>query len=152
MEEERKGEGVRMEQARKEEMMAMFSQLREETSIRTSEGEEARRKYQERKELQSEKLRALGNFVEGVELLGYLGKFDRTIEDCRIPKDTWLERLFPRLPERLCARVDSVREGDDYREVKRVLLKAMGETTLTHGYKLFELKGEGLKAKRLLEK
>ncbi len=129
LEEARREDRVRMEEARKEEMMAMFCQFREETSVRTSEGEEARRRYQERKELQTEKLKALGNYTENVELSGYLGKFERIMEDCRISRDTWLERLFPRLPERLCARVESTGEGGDYGEVKRVLLKAMGETT-----------------------
>ncbi len=143
----RRAELERAEEARKEELMAMFSQLREETSVRASEGLEAKRRYQEKKELQMEKLRALGNYTEKVELLGYLGKFERIMTDCEISKDTWVERLFPRLPERLCARVESAREGDDYEEVKRVLLKAMGETTLTYGYRMFDLTGESMKAK-----
>ncbi len=145
--EARRAEVERVEEARKEEMMAMFSQLKEESALRMSEGEETRRRYQEKKELQAEKLKALGNYTEKVELLGYLGKFERIMTDCGIRKDTWVERLFPRLPERLCARVESAREGDDYEEVKRVLLKAMGETTLTYGYRMFDLTGESLKAK-----
>ncbi len=37
--------------------------------------------------------------------------------------------------------------GGDYEAVKSVLLKAVGETSLTYGHQLFELSGEFLKAK-----
>lgn len=60
----------------------------------------------------------------------------------------WSERLFPRLPERLCAWVQSAREkGAGYEEVKKILLKSVGETALTYGHQLFEVTKEALKHK-----
>ncbi len=38
-------------------------------------------------------------------------------------------------------------EGRDYDAVWRVLLKTVGETTLTYGHQLYELTGEYLKTK-----
>ncbi len=38
-------------------------------------------------------------------------------------------------------------QGGDYEAVKSVLLKAVGETSLTYGHQLFELSGEFMKAK-----
>ncbi len=90
----------------------------------------------------------LGTYKEGVELLGFLGKFERIMGECRIDNGEWAQRLFPHLPEQLCTRIAGVRdEGRDYDAVKRVLLKAVGETTLTYGHQLFELTGEYLKTK-----
>ncbi len=42
-------------------------------------------------------------------------------------------------------------DGADYDEVKRVLLKTVGETSLTYGHQLFELTGEALKTKSVSE-
>ncbi len=52
------------------------------------------------------------------------------------------ERLFPRLTEKLCARLASVREERaTYSVVKSALLKTMGETSLTYGTQLFDGRG-----------
>ncbi len=152
-----------VENARRLDMVEMFRQLKEEESRRRVEEdaqrrrdeEESRRRrkaeeeeLREKRDLQQEKLKVLGSYKEGVKLLGYLNMFERIMHECKFDRGGWNERLFPRLPERLCTRIAGVRdEGASYDEVKRVLLKAVGETTLTYGHQLFELTGEALKAK-----
>ena len=102
----------------------------------------------EKKEIQQEKLKGLGVYKEATELTAYLEKFERIMRECGVTKREWSERLFPRLTERLCARIAQVRdEGADYEVVKNVLLKAVGETALTYGTQLFEWTGESLKSK-----
>ncbi len=128
--------------------------LEDEAKRRSEEDEYRRRRKQEDdelrdlRELRQEKLKMLGNYKENSEMLGYLQKFERIMKECRIDVGEWEERLFPRLPERLCARISGVRdEGGSYDDVKLLLLKAVGETSLTYGHQLFELTGESLKAK-----
>ncbi len=149
--------------ARRLDMVEMFRQLKEEESRRRFEEDAQRRRNEEesrrrrkaeeeelreKRDLQQEKLKVLGSYKEGVELLGYLNKFERIMHECKFDRGGWNERLFPRLPERLCTRIAGVRdEGASYDEVKRVLLKDVGEMTLTYGHQLFELTGEALKAK-----
>ncbi len=112
---------------------------------RRREEEELRR---DKRELQRDKLKTLGSYKESTELASYLEKFERIMKECGIKEEGWSERLFPRLPERLCSRVASVRdEGAGYEEVKGVLLKSVGETALTYGHQLFELSGEVIKHK-----
>ncbi len=142
------------EEARRADMMELFRQLkeeehgrrREENDERRRDDEENRRRQRkeedeqrEKRELQQEKLKVLGVYKEGVELMSYLDKFERIMRECKIERCDWAERLFPRLRERLCARIAGVRDdGGEYDTVKGVLLKAVGETTLTYGHQLFE--------------
>ncbi len=56
----------------------------------------------------------LGVYNESEELLGYLDKFERILRECKINRAEWAERLFPRLPERLCTRVAGVRDNEGY--------------------------------------
>ncbi len=90
----------------------------------------------------------MGSYKEGTELVDYLNKFKRVMRESEVEEAGWSEKLFPRLPERLCARVSSIREEDTgYEELKRVLLKSVGETSLTYGHQLFEVTGESVKQK-----
>ncbi len=59
-------------------------------------------------------------------MTAYLGKFKMTMRECEIEEGAWPERLFPRLTEKLCARLASVREERaTYGVVKSALLKTM---------------------------
>ena len=137
LEEERRGEA---EEARKRE----WERKRDEENARRQEDNLRR----DRRELIQEKLKAMGSYREGTELVDYLGKFERIMKESGVGEEGWTERLFPRLPEGLCARISSVRERDaGYEEVKKVLLKSVGETPLTYGHQLFELTGEVVKQK-----
>ncbi len=76
-----------------------------------------------------EKLKGLGVYKEGSELGAYLGKFERIMREGKVSESDWGERLYPRLPETLCMRVAQARDSDEeYGEIKRILLKATGET------------------------
>ena len=100
----------------------------------------------EKRELMQEKLKGLGSYKDGSELGAYMEKFERIMRENKVEKD-WAERLYPRLPERLCVRVAQVRdEGVEYCEVKRVLLKAAGETAITYGNQLFEASSDTFKS------
>ncbi len=121
-----------------------FRERREQEEVRRRE-ESLRR---DRRELLQEKLKSMGSYKEGTELVDYLNKFERVMRESEVEEAGWSERLFPRLPERLCARVSSIREeGTGYEELKRVLLKSVGETSLTYGHQLFEVTGESVKQK-----
>ncbi len=86
-----------------------------------------------------EKLKGLGVYKYGSELGAYLEKFERIMREGEIEDKFWAERLYPRLPERLCVRVAQLRDdGSVYAEVKGVLLKAAGETAITYGNQLFD--------------
>ncbi len=61
----------------------------------------------------------------------------------KVSENDWGERLYPRLPETLCMRVAQARDNEDeYGEIKRILLKAMGETAITYGNQLLEANGD----------
>ncbi len=151
------------DKARRLEMLEIVGRLKESEEERRREDEARRRERDEdsrvrrlgeeaeqrdKRELQAEKLKILGSYKEGTEMLGYLSKFERIMSECKIKESQWAERLFPRLPERLCNRIAGVRDdGGSYEVVKGVLLKAIGETSLTYGHQLFELTGESLKMK-----
>ncbi len=155
------------EKVRQRELIEMMVRIREGEDVRRREDEARRREREddsrtrrlqeeaeqrERRDLQAEKLKVLGVYKEGTEMLGYLNKFERIMSECGIDKGMWAERLFPRLPERLCSRIAGVKdEGGSYAEVKGVLLKAVGETNLSYGHQLFELTGEALKTKSASE-
>ncbi len=86
--------------------------------------------------------------MTGNELTAYLIKFERIMKECEIMKGDWADRLFARLPDKLCERVAELRdEGADYDKVKRVLLRAVGETAITYGAKLLEITMESSKHK-----
>ncbi len=78
-------------------------------------------------------------YKDGSELGAYLEKFERIMREGEIEDKFWAERLYPRLPERLCVRVAQLRDDRSvYAEVKGVLLKAAGETAITYGNQLFD--------------
>ncbi len=113
----------------------------EEERRRTSRLEDDR--VRERRELLQEKLKGLGVYKEGNELGAYLGKFERIMREGKVSENDWGERLYPRLPETLCMRVAQARDNEDeYGEIKRILLKAMGETAITYGNQLLEANGD----------
>ncbi len=126
---------------------------RGEEAARRREEEERRRtsrleddRVRERRELLLEKLKGLGVYKEGNELGAYLEKFERIMKEGGISEGDWGERLYSRLPETLCMRVAQARDrGEEYGEIKRILLKATGETAITYGNQLLEASGESLK-------
>ncbi len=123
---------------------------RGEEAARRREEEERRRtsrleddRVRERRELLLEKLKGLGVYKEGNELGAYLEKFERIMREGKISESDWGERLYSRLPESLCMRVAQARDrNEEYGEIKRILLKAMGETAITYGNQLLEATGE----------
>ncbi len=123
--------------ARRQEESDMRRELRKEDDL-----------ARERRELLGEKLKSLGSYKEGNELGGYLEKFERILGESGVSERDWVERLYPRLPERLCSRVAEARDSRaSYGEIKRILLKASGETAVTYGNQLFEVTGEFFKSK-----
>ncbi len=141
--EERERERRREDEDRQREFMRLEADRRREENLERRRAEEERKDL---KELQQEKMRALGSYKEGTELSDYLCKFERLLKECKVDEGSWAERLYPRLPEKLCVRVAAERDGDmGYPVVKQALLQTVGETTLTYGRNLFELSGEGLK-------
>ncbi len=124
-----------------------------EEAARRRDEEERRRmtrleddRVRERRELLQEKLKGLGTYKEGTELGAYLGKFERIMREGKISEKDWGERLYPRLPETLCMRVAQARDNnEEYEEIRRILLKATGETAITYGNQLLEATGESFK-------
>ncbi len=117
----------------------------EEERRRTSRLEDDR--VRERRELLQEKLKGLGVYKEGGELGAYLGKFERIMREGKVSENDWGEKLYPRLPETLCMRVAQARDNDEeYGEIKRILLKATGETAITYGNQLLEANWELFKS------
>jgi len=146
-EEERRGERERERRQEEAERQREFMRIEAERvrteNVERRRAEEGRRDW---RELQVEKMKALGSYKEGTELSDYLMKFERILRECKVDEGSWSERLYPRLPEKLCARVTAERDDEaEYSVVKQALLKTVGETTLTYGRHLFELSGEGLK-------
>ncbi len=145
---DRREKELRSEEARRAELREMFLQMRELDDEKATRLREADAKAKEKRELQQEKLKGLGSYRERTEMTAYLEKFEMIMRECEIEEGAWPERLFPRLTEKLCARLASVREERaTYGVVKSALLKTMGETSLTYGTQLFELTGEAMKAK-----
>ncbi len=125
-----------------------------EEAARRREEDERRRDYRreddrvrERRELLQEKLKGLGVYKEGTELGAYLSKFERIMREGEIREVNWGERLYPRLTESLCVRVAQARDKDEsYKEIRRILLKATGETAITYGNQLLEASGDLFKS------
>ncbi len=141
--EERERERRREEAERQREFMRAEAERVQTENVERRRVEEERR---DSRELQVEKMKALGSYKEGTELGDYLMKFERILRECRVDERSWAERLYPRLPEKLCARVAAERDDEaEYSVVKQALLKTVGEITLTYGRHMFELSGEGLK-------
>ncbi len=70
----------------------------------------------------------------------FLDKFEHIMKDCEVPKGDWPAKLYPKLPERLCARVRSlVEEGVEYPDIRCTLLTSVGETVASYGHKLFSI-------------
>ncbi len=68
------------------------------------------------------------------------------MRECKVGEGDWLDKLFSRLSERLCSRVSALKDdGADYDTVKSALMKAVGETTTTYGYRIFGMTGESVK-------
>ncbi len=119
---------------------------RDETYRRRARQEEEE-KSRAKRELMQEKLKGLGVYKDGNELGAYLEKFERIMRESKVEEEDWSERLYPRLPERLCVRVAQLRDdGSKYSDVKNVLLKAAGETTITYGNQLFDANSDTFKS------
>ncbi len=70
------------------------------------------------------------------------------MRECGVEVKEWVDKLFPRLSEKLCIRIVELKDEDaSYDEVKGALLRAVGETVTTYGHCIFEMSGETLKAK-----
>ncbi len=142
------------EDARRTELVDMFRHMRGDDAARQREEDERRQRNRreddrvhERRELLQEKLKGLGVYKEGNELGAYLAKFERIMRESEVDERSWAERLYPKLPERLCLRVSQERDDEvGYKGVKRVLLKAAGETAITYGNQLFEANSELFKS------
>ncbi len=142
------------EDARRAELVEMLRHMRGDDADRQREADERRRRNRreddrerERRELLQEKLKGLGVYKEGSELGAFLAKFERIMRESAVDESSWAERLYPKLPERMCLRVAQERDEDvEYKEVKRVLLKAAGETAITYGNQLFEANSELFKS------
>ncbi len=138
------------EDARRTELMEMLRHMRGDDADRRKEADERRQRnkreddrVRERRELLQEKLKGLGVYKEGNELGAFLAKFERIMRESEVDERSWAERLYPKLPERMCLRVAQERDEEvEYKEVKRVLLKAAGETAITYGNQLFEANSE----------
>ncbi len=134
-----------------ESMELMRTMKESDRSCRIADRRELDRKAEVR-EFRLELLKGLGNFKEGSQLMGYLSKFERVMADCQIGEDSWVERLFAHLPDRLCNRVAGMRDdGRAYKDIKSALLQAVGETPRTYGHLLFEDRSESLKSKSATE-
>ena len=59
----------------------------------------------------NEELKGLGNYNEGSKLGGFLEKCERILKESGISDKDWMERLYPRLPERLCSTVAEILGG-----------------------------------------
>ncbi len=142
------------EDARRTELMEMLRHMRGDDAARQREDDGRRQRnkreddrVRERRELLQEKLKGLGVYKEGNELGAFLAKFERIMRESEVDERSWAERLYPKLPERMCLRVAQERDGEvEYKEVKRVLLKAAGETAITYGNQLFEANSELFKS------
>ncbi len=143
------------EDARRSELVEMMRHMRGGDADRQREEDERRQrnrrednKVRESRELLQEKLKGLGVYKDGSELGAFLAKFERIMKESTIDEGSWAERLYPKLPERMCLRVEQEREEEvEYKEIKRVLLKAAGETAITYGNQLFEANSELFKGK-----
>ncbi len=101
----------------------------------------------EKKDLKSDLLKGLGNYKEGSHLVSYITKFESVMSACSIDRETWIERLSANMPDTLSAKVSSLRsEGATYDEVKEYLLRAVGETNMSYGFKLFDPNYDKLKS------
>ncbi len=126
--EDRQREEDRERRREEEERRREYETFRGREAERRREEEETRRREEDarrnRRELLQEKLKSMGVYKEGTELADYLSKFERVMRESGVDGEGWSERLFPRLPERLCARVHSVREeGAGYEDVKNFFFK-----------------------------
>ncbi len=143
------------EDARRTELVEMMRHMRGDDANRQRDEDERRQRnrreddrVRERRELLQEKLKGLGVYKEGNELGAFLAKFERIMRESAVDERSWAERLYPKLPERMCLRVAQERDEEvEYKEVKRVLLKAAGETAITYGNQLFEANSELFKGK-----
>ncbi len=90
---------------------------------RTREDEKSRADRREEEEKKRDKprelLSGLGNFRES---RWYLEKFERMMREGEFEADEWLDKLYPRLMERLCVRVNGLREdGAGYLVINRLV-------------------------------
>ncbi len=151
-EEERRRE--RDAETRKLEMLELFRQMgeleKDKNEMRRA-AEAERRTEEERKRQKREdhkdKLAGISVFRDSGDLVLFLENFEFIMRECEVPKEGWVSKLYPKLSERLCARVRPlVDEGVDYCAVKSALLKAVGETVATYGHKLFNMTGDSVKS------
>ncbi len=90
---------------------------REDEAARRLEEEERRRTCKledditrEKRELLQDKLKGLGMYKEWNELGAYLDKYERIMRESGVSEKDWGERLYARLPERVCMRVAQARD------------------------------------------
>ncbi len=82
-------------------------------------------------------------YKETSDLGWYIEKFERIMRDCEVE----VEKLVTRLGERLYVRISSLMdEGAAYEVIREALMKAVGETPITYGHRIFEMSGEAVKA------
>jgi len=142
---------------RREKERRDYEEKREERERRWElEKIEEAKKQRDAAEKRKGKLKGLGSYKDGCDLSIYLKKFETTLELCDINKREWVDRLYDKLPEKLCVRMSKLMmEGAAYEEVKGVLLDFVGETSANFGLQLFSLSGEqlkGLGAEEILDK
>ncbi len=153
-----------MEQERERHRLAeeRFLDRREEEEQKRREEEETRRqlddvrrrddrreetRVREKRELLNERLKGLGMYKDGSELSTYLSKFERIMRMGDVSKEVWGERLYPKLSEGLCKRMDKdLDSGSGYEIIKKGLLKAVGETAITYGNVLLSANSDMFKS------
>ncbi len=86
-------------------------------------------------------------YKETSDLGWYIEKFERIMRDCEVEVEKWVEKLVTRFGERLYVRISSLMdEGAAYEVIKEALMKAVGETPIMHGHRIFEMSGEAVKS------
>ncbi len=151
------------EEARLNEIMEMFKQMNEVEQDRadrckaeeiercraeaeaTKDRREEDDKKRDKRERLKERLEGLGMYKETSDLgWWYIEKFERIMRDCEVEVEKWVEKLVTRLGERLYVRISSLMdEGAAYEVIREALMKAVGETPITYGHRIFEMSGGG---------
>ncbi len=161
----KRSRGGTEEEARLNEMREMFKQMNEveqdradrckaeEIERRRAEAEamkdrrEEDDKKRDKREWLKERLEGLGIYKETSDLGWYIEKFERIMRYCEVEVEKWVKKLVTRLGERLHVRISSLMdEGAAYEVIREALMKAVGETPVTYGHRIFEMSGEVVKA------
>ncbi len=128
-----------IEQLHRDEAQEREEKRRADEKKRIQEDREYRQRLSDRKD----KLAGLIGFQERGDLPPYLDKFEYLMRTCEVDEEEWVDKLHPKLPERLCARVRTlVDDNEGYVELKGALLMAVGETVAEYGSRLFSITSE----------